>query len=228
MRRYVFPLLLGSGGCAVLIALGIWQVQRMHWKAGVLAAIEAQIGGEPAGLPVPDAATSDPTAMRFRPVRVVGRTTGAEVLVLTGKKDVGAGYEVISAFETSEGRRILLDRGFVPQGGETAERPAAALEIVGNLHWPVEADRYTPAPDIGRNLWFVRDVPTIAAHLETEPILVVAREVTGDNQGIEPVPVDTSGIPNDHRNYAITWFSLAAVWVGMTGYLLWRIRQKTI
>jgi surfeit locus 1 family protein len=45
---------------------------------------------------------------------------------------------------------------------------------------------------------------------------------------IEPMPVDTSGIPNDHMNYAITWFSLAAVWLGMTAYLLWRIRQRTV
>ena len=45
---------------------------------------------------------------------------------------------------------------------------------------------------------------------------------------IEPMPVDSSGIPNDHMNYAITWFSLAAVWLGMTAYLLWRIRQRTV
>jgi surfeit locus 1 family protein len=43
---------------------------------------------------------------------------------------------------------------------------------------------------------------------------------------VTPLPVDTSGIPNDHLNYAITWFSLAALWMGMTLYLLWRIRRK--
>jgi surfeit locus 1 family protein len=40
--------------------------------------------------------------------------------------------------------------------------------------------------------------------------------------------VDTSGIPNDHWGYAVQWFSLAAVWLGMTAYLLWRIRQRTV
>ena len=33
-------------------------------------------------------------------------------------------------------------------------------------------------------------------------------------------------IPNDHLEYAITWFGLAAVWAVMTGYLLWRIKRR--
>ena len=66
----------------------------------------------------------------------------------------------------------------------------------------------------------------LAAALDTEATFIVAREPTGD--GIEAMPVDTSSIPNDHWGYAITWFSLAAVWAGMTGYLLWRIRQRGV
>jgi surfeit locus 1 family protein len=64
----------------------------------------------------------------------------------------------------------------------------------------------------------------MADALGTEPVMVVARLPTGD--GIAPMPVDTAGIPNDHLNYAITWFSLAAVWLGMTGLALWRIRRR--
>jgi surfeit locus 1 family protein len=56
-------------------------------------------------------------------------------------------------------------------------------------------------------------------------LIIVARTDTGD--GIEPIPVDTSSIPNDHWGYAITWFSLALVWAMMTGALIWRITRKT-
>jgi surfeit locus 1 family protein len=63
----------------------------------------------------------------------------------------------------------------------------------------------------------------MAVKLNTEPVMIVAREPTGD--GIEAMPVDTSSIPNDHWGYAITWFSLAFVWAVMTAALVWRIRR---
>ena len=86
---------------------------------------------------------------------------------------------------------------------------------------PAAHDRQPyPAPDLARNVWFARDVAQMAVVLGTEETLVVARDAVVP--GIEPMPVDTAGIPNDHLNYAITWFLLAAVWAGMTGLLIWR------
>lgn len=225
MLRYVFPLFLGLGGCAILLALGFWQLDRRAWKEAMLARITAQIGGVPGPLP---AAGGDPAALKYMPVELAGATTGPEILVLSGQKGIGAGFQVIAAFETGDGRRILLDRGFLPEAGRRAPRPAVPLIVTGNLHWPAESDSYTPAPDLNAGLWFARDVPAMAAHLGTEPMLVVAARVAGDLQGISPQPVAITGIPNDHLNYAITWFSLAAVWSGMTAFLLWRIRQRQI
>lgn len=226
MRRLIFPLLFGLCGVAVLLALGTWQLRRLEWKESVLARIEAQLTAAPGPLPAPGA--GDPAALKYSPVAVAGRTTGEELLVLSGRKGMGAGYEVIAAFETSEGRRILLDRGIVPEAARRDPRPATALAVTGNLHWPDEATAQTPPPDAATGLWFARDVAAMAAALGTEPLMVVAREIKGEAQGITPVPVDTSGIPNDHLGYAITWFLLAAVWAGMTAYLLWRITRKTI
>ena len=98
--------------------------------------------------------------------------------------------------------------------------------ITGNLHWPQERDRFTPEPDAASGLWFARDVPQMAAALGTEPVLVVARAVEPADGAFTPLPVDTAGIPNDHLGYALTWFSLAAAWAGMTLLLLWRIRRR--
>ena len=99
------------------------------------------------------------------------------------------------------------------------------MTVTGNLQWPRETDSYTPAPDIRGNTWFARDVPAMAAELGTQPILIVARSQT--DPAVTPMPVDTVGIPNDHLNYAITWFSLALIWAAMTAYFLWRTRAKT-
>ena len=223
MRRVLFLLVVGVGGLAVLLSLGLWQVRRMHWKEGMLDAIEAKIGAAPAEFDL--LKPLDPVEDLYLPVTVSGRTTGEDLLVLSGKKSVGAGYEVIAAFETDGGRRILLDRGFLPENQRGNARPPSLLSVVGNLHWPQETDSFTPPPDVAEGLWFARDVPAMAEALKTEPVLIVAREVTGESEGITPVPVDTSAIPNDHREYAITWFSLAGVWAGMTAFFLWRIRR---
>lgn len=226
MRRYLFPLILGLGGIAILLSLGFWQLRRLDWKEAMLAEITAKIAAAP--VPFDSIAAPDPAVDMYLPVSIEGATTGQELLVLSGRKGEGAGYEVIAAYETAGGRRILLDRGFVPEEAKANPRPAIEITGAGNLLWPNETDSYTPPPDAKSGLWFARDVDTMARSLSTEPVMVVLSSAQGDAQGISPTPVDTSSIPNDHLNYAITWFSLALVWAGMTVFLLWRIRQRQI
>lgn len=224
MRRYISALALGLGGIAILVSLGFWQLSRLGQKEALLAEIRSRIAAPAVALPP----SPDPVRDKYLPVSVTGRTTGEELLVLSGQKMAGPGYEVISAFETGDGRRVLIDRGFVPEAGRDAARPPVALVATGNLLWPNDSDSFTPPPDAATGIWYARDVAAMAARLGTEPVMAVLRETGGDGQGIDPVPVDTSGIPNDHLQYAITWFSLALVWAGMTAYLLWRIRRGTV
>ena len=221
MRRYVFPLLIGIIGCAILIALGMWQLQRMAWKEGMLADIQSHIDAPAVPLP----ATVDPS-MKYQPVTVSGTTTGQEIDVLSGTREMGGGYQVVSALVTDDGRRIMVDRGFVPQDARHAPRPPVHLDIRGNLHWPDEKGSATPDPNLSENIWFARDVPAMADLLQTEPVLVVAAQVRGDNQGAMPIPVAIDGIPNNHLSYAVQWFLIATTWAGMTGALIWRISQR--
>ena len=221
MKRVLFPLIIGVAGVAILLSLGVWQVQRLAWKEAVLTNIEARIGAEPVAIPD----DVDPTEHQFLPVKVEGRVVSSDVRVLASQKVIGAGYRLVSAFET-QGRKVLLDRGFVAlQGG--IETVSQDLSVIGNLHWPEESDSFTPDPDIDNNIWFARDVEALAAHLGTEPILVVASRVTPPQNGIDPLPVDTANIPNDHLEYAITWFSLALIWLVMTGYWVLRNRARS-
>lgn len=221
-RRMIIPLLIGLLGGAILISLGLWQVQRLAWKQSVLAEIDARIADAPIPLP----AAPDPEADRYLPVTATGRFTGEHLDVLVSRKQIGPGVRVVEVFETTDARRILVDRGFLRQDARNAPRVSGPASVEGNLHWPDEVDSYTPTPDATTGLWFARDVAAMAEALNTEATFIVARRPTGGE--IEPMPVDSSGIPNDHMNYAITWFSLAAVWLGMTAYLLWRIRQRTV
>lgn len=167
----------------------------------------------------------DPS-MKYMPVTVSGTTTGDEIDMLSGSKDQGGGYQIISRFVTDSGRAIMVDRGFVPQEMRHLERGPTRLVVQGNLHWPAEVSSSTPKPNLDENIWFARDVPAMAEVLDTEPVLVVASFVEGDAQGVQPIPVAIDGIPNNHLSYAMQWFMIAAVWAGMTVALIWRIRQS--
>ncbi|WP_299981762.1 SURF1 family protein [uncultured Ruegeria sp.] len=215
MRRILFPLIFGLVGLGVLVSLGVWQMQRLAWKNDILAEIETRIAADPVNLPATMSEKND----KYLPVTLTGELEPGEIHVLVSVKQVGAGYRIIQSFN-AENRTILVDRGFVPTSAKQAERLTGPMEITGNLHWPDEIDSYTPEHDIDKNIWFARDVPSLAAVLGTEPVLVIARSKTDPE--ITPLPVDTAGIPNDHLQYAITWFGLALVWAAMTGYFLWR------
>ena len=219
MRRLILPLVFGLIGTGILASLGVWQLQRLHWKEAILAEIDARIAAAPVALPADPALPRD----RYLPVKVEGRFTGQDLPVLVSSKDWGAGVRIIAAFETAEGRRILIDRGFLPEDRRGEPRPEKPATVTGNLHWPDEVDSYTPAPDGKTGLWFARDIPAMAEKLATEPVLIVARSETGDE--IRAMPVDSGAIPNSHLGYAVQWFGLAAVWAGMTLIWLWRIRH---
>ncbi len=220
MKRIVGPLIVGVLGVGVLLWLGTWQIQRLTWKQAYLAEIEAQIAADPVALP--ESANSQDH--RFLAVTATGMLGGREIHVLASNRDTGAGYRVIAVLDTG-GRRVLVDRGFIPIPAKNDVRAVKMLTVVGNLSWPDEIDSYTPEPDIDANIWFARDVSAMATALDTEPLLIVASSDTGD--GTVPFPVSTISIPNKHWEYAITWFLMAAVWFGMTVYLLWRIKRET-
>lgn len=216
-RGLLGALVIGILGTGVLLALGVWQLQRLEWKRGILAEIEASIGAPPLAVP-PD---PDPGTHRFLSVTAAGRVLPRALRVLTTDEG-GPAFRIVSPFETG-GRTLLLDRGVIPAGAPLPPPPAGERIVEGNLHWP-EADSFTPPPDPAEGLWYARDVRSMAEELGTEPVMIVVRELGGD--AVSPRPIDTRGIPNDHLAYAITWFSLAAVWAGMTVALVWRIRRR--
>ena len=218
MGRLAFLIICGLGGAAILASLGVWQVQRLSWKEGKLQKIEESLAAVPVALP------SKPDEKRdaYLAVVVSGTILPGELHVLHSVKGAGVGYRIISPFRTDDGRKIILDRGFVRSTAKDAVRDLGPVTVTGNLLWPDEADRYTPQADTTANTWYVREVAALSLALDTEPVLLVAATPTGT--AIKPLPVGTGHIPNNHLQYAITWFSLALIWVGMTLFFLRRTR----
>ena len=218
MRRTLFLLIIGLGGAAILISLGVWQVQRLAWKQAIIADINARITATPVALPEAVDSLTD----AYLPITADGVIEDGEIHVLVSQKDIGAGYRIIAPFQLQDGRQIMVDRGFALATAKDTERALGPATVIGNLQWPQETDGFTPAPDMKANIWFARDVGAMAAQLQTLPILLVARSSSLPEPGISALPVDTARIPNDHLQYAITWFSLAAIWLGMSLFFLRR------
>lgn len=222
MGRFVFLMTFGAIGAGILISLGIWQVQRLAWKEELLARIEAQITAPPSTL----ADAVDPSFQRYAPVEVSGIFGEGHIRMLASRRTTGAVHRIIRPFEVDGVGPVLIDTGWQLDDDMVGAAPQSRMTLVGNLDNPNEADSFTPAPDLDANLWFARDVPAMAQHLGTQPVLVVLREAPETDLGVTPWPVDTAGIPNDHLQYAITWFSLAAIWVLMTAYFVLRTNRS--
>ena len=221
MKRYIFAGIFGLGGAAILLTLCFWQVQRLAWKEALIAEIEAKVDA------TPDAMPGAPTKAdhRFLAVETSGEIGSKAIHVLTSQPNLGPGYRVIASLQLSDGRHILIDRGFIRQSDKDAPLAVGDVSVIGNLDWPQETDSYTPDPDTGTNIWFARDLPAMAAHLGTDPVLLVASTATGDPSPLA-MPV-TVNLRNNHLQYAITWALMATVWLAMTAYLVIRIRRNT-
>ncbi len=223
MRRILFPLILGLSGVIVLGWLGLWQLDRLAWKEEVLADINTRL----TAAPVPMPATPIEAADEYMAVTLVGTVVGPELHVLASGTAAGTGYRVIRAFEAADGRRILVDAGLLPLEDKDALPAPQAGTLTGTLIWPDDVNSATPEPDLAKNIWFGRDVVTMSDALQTEPLMVVARDLTPADPRLTLLPVDTAGIKNDHLSYAVTWFGLAIVWAVMTLFLISRtLRTK--
>jgi surfeit locus 1 family protein len=216
-------ILLATVGTAILLGLGVWQVQRLAWKTDILAQIERKILAPAIDIPAEVTAASHD----LLPVRGTGSYIGEEaVRVLVSQKIYGAGYRLINAFELRDGRKIMVDRGFTAVRAALPAVPKGTGQVTGNLQWPQEIDSFTPDNDLAANIWFARDVAKLSEHLQTEPILLVLRNSSFADDLARPLPKMSANIPNDHLNYALTWFALALIWVGMSGYFLYRSRNS--
>jgi surfeit locus 1 family protein len=224
IRHFILPALFGLLGTGILVSLGMWQLDRAGQKAALIAEMEERIFDAPIPLP----AQPNPDTDRYRPVRAEGRFLPDHSFVLAAQRDRGPGFHLISVLETDDGRRVLVDRGFLREADRPTMIPESGpVQIVGNLHWPRDTNRFTPSFDAGRNLFFGRDVGPLMARLGTEPVLIILRASDEGSAPTRPVPVDQVSIPDNHLGYAVQWFLMALAWAGMTLFFLWRMgRQK--
>ena len=235
------PALFTLVGVALLIGLGVWQLERKAWKEALIASLARHMNTPPGPLPPParwaslDAAHDEFTKVTFRAAFENDR----EALVFAGasafRPDVsGTGYWVFTPARLSDGARVVVNRGFVPEANKDPATRAAGLittpvEIIGMLRWPEHAGAFTPAGDPARNLWFARDQLAIAAAKGWGNVapFYVEQEAHPPPGGLPQPGKLTVNLPNNHLQYALTWFALAVILVAVfIGFARARRRQK--
>lgn len=225
----------------VLVALGTWQIERLQWKEGLIAALDAKLSAKPTDLPPRerwqrlDAATDEFRRVGF-PAEFL---PGEEAFVYTSgsslRPDVsGPGYWVFSPARLIGGSLVVVNRGFVPEGKRNPEtrqqgQPSGVVEVVGAMRWPEIPGPFTPKDEPDKNLWFDRDPAAMAAakHWGAVAPFYIDMEAPAAAGGLPKVGPLRAHLPNNHLQYAVTWYGLAAVILVAAGFF-WRSRRSTV
>lgn len=205
---------------AVLVGLGLWQLQRLHWKQGLLAQIEARTKGPPITLKDAVALAREGRDPNYYRVRVDGRFHHAKERYLYAVSDGRVGWHIITPLETEDGDMVLVDRGFVPD--ELKDPSSRALgqvdklvTVTGIVRSPEIQGPFIPDNEPEANRWFWRDLAGMARSalpagaIQVAPFFLDAdkSEVPGGWPEGGQTRLETT---NNHLQYAITWFLLGA------------------
>jgi surfeit locus 1 family protein len=225
LRPLLWPGLMAAAMLAVLLALGTWQVQRLHWKRGLLAQI-ARAEAAPA-VPMP----SDPEP--FTKVQLTGRlrddlaaSYGAEVRdTLAGPQ---LGTQLLVPLERADGDAVLVDRGWVPESRPRAiAKPGGEVTLEGYVRPGDTAGLFSATDNPATRQFYTLDPAAIGAALglrRVAPYVLVAMGPAPPERFPDPAR-HLPQPPNNHLSYAITWYGLAAAL--MVIFILWARKVLT-
>ncbi|HZC16073.1 MAG TPA: SURF1 family cytochrome oxidase biogenesis protein [Caulobacteraceae bacterium] len=230
-RFAVIPAVATAVGIAILIGLGVWQVQRLHWKENLLARIAALQSAPPEPLDVVLRRAADGLDVDYERVQATcPDIETAPYVRLYSVKDGYAGNRIIAACPLAGGAygAILVDRGFLAQGLTPTPGQTISAPVIGILRRGDTRNFATPRNDPAGNLWYGRDIAAMARALgvaRPAPTYLMLEQPAPPPGGpvIAPLPTD---IPNNHLQYAITWFGLAVALAGVYLASLWRKRPR--
>ena len=239
--RLLLPTLLTIVGTLVLCTLGAWQLERMGEKHAYIDRLQEQAAGAPAPMPPSaDWAKLDPAALDLTHVVAKGsylddRIAGVRTTIAAGppgsRQLAGFGRWIFQAFKLDDGGIILVNRGFVPEGRLGQVGPASGPDTIkGFLRAPESRNSFTPQDLPAIREFYTRDPAAIAAALG-QPAAPFYLEAAREGDGMTPpAGVDVreliGRIPDNHLQYALTWFGLALTLLGVFAAFVWQARKS--
>jgi surfeit locus 1 family protein len=222
-------------GLAILISLGIWQVKRLAWKEGLIAEIETRMNSAPEPLASIEGRFKAQGDVDYFPVSATGTIAGGHEQYFLSTHDGQSGWNVYAPLQLSDGRVLMLNRGFVPyELRDPAKRPGSQPDgvqtITGLARNPLAAkpSSITPDNDPKSNTWYWKDLNGMAANAGVAPDRLLPFFVD-DWSTRSALPITRTTIislPNNHLQYAFTWFGLAAALAGVWGVMVFRRKAE--
>jgi surfeit locus 1 family protein len=220
---------------AVLVGLGLWQIERLHWKEGLIAQIETRSKGPPISLEEATVMAEERRDPSYWRVRVSGRFDHAKERYLFAASEGRGGWHVITPLKTVDGKTVLIDRGFVPDRlRDPSSRAEGEVEdlvtVTGIVRLPETPGLFTPDNEPEANRWFWRDLAAMAQSMfegdAVTPVPFFLEAEKSDVPGGWPEGGQTRlQLPNNHLQYAITWFLLAACLLAIYGVYVLSARR---
>jgi surfeit locus 1 family protein len=208
-------------GIAMLVTLGVWQVQRLHWKQAILADIDRAETSAPAPLVgVPPRFAKVVADGVLRPQVAL---YGAFVRTATdGSARMGA--DRMQVLDRPAGP-VLVDMGWVPTEGAVPPAASGPVRITGYARMPERPHWYSPDDNAGARLFYTLDPHAIGAALGAPAVAPFTLVALGKVTDTPPIPAtELPRPPNNHLQYALTWFGLAAALAGVFG--VWVVKGK--
>lgn len=236
--RFPWGLVIASGiALVILLMLGTWQVERLQWKEALIASTKKRIHESPLPLAEMEDIYRREGSVEYRPVTVSGTFMHQGERHFLATYESAAGYNVYTPLMLEDGRFVLVNRGFVPYAKKD---PATRMD--GQLDGPVTVtglarDPLTKKPgfflpdnDVAKNIFYWKDWRAMAESADVPDIdSAVPFFIDADskpNPGGLPIGgVTIVDFPNNHLQYAVTWYGLALALAGVVGTWLWRHRK---
>ncbi len=225
--RRKLPILTGIAvliALAILVTLGTWQVERLHWKEGLLADIAERRATAPVPLSDIEAMAAKGTDIEYREVTASGVYDNSRERHFFATWRGQTGFYVYTPLQLADGRFLFVNRGFVPydnkepemrmQGQLTGEQTVTGLaraRLPGKPSWVV------PDNDVAKNIFYWKDLDVMASSTGLDKAAVVPFFIDADDtpnpKGMPIGGVTEVNLPNNHLQYAFTWYGLAATLV---------------
>jgi len=231
--RWAF-ILLNISACAVFIALGNWQLDRLSWKEALITRVEQRVSAPAVPAPTPDQWRElSRESHEYLHISLKGRFLSERDTLVVAATEKGSGYWVLTPLLTDNHGTVLINRGYIGQGAKPSPAPEGEVTVSGLLRLTEPGGGFLRANDSAANRWYSRDVAAIgsALGLSLAPYFVdagagqpgSAGKVDLDSE--QPVQSPLGGLTviqfhNSHRAYAFTWYTLALMAAGACVFLL--------